>query len=115
MKILLGFLLVYSFPKQVSHKNESGFMDFRLVSMGGFFWLKCLCWLIRLCWLYSKLRNLCEKVMNILVHEELRLHYLFPSIGGGGRDRPILAVAVLEIALVCNHNCTTRIIFSFVF
>lgn len=51
--------------------------------------------------------------MNNLVHEEL--HYLFASIGGGRRDRAVFAVAVLEIALVCNHSCTTKIIFLLCF
>ena len=46
--------------------------------------------------------------MNNLAHEELRLQYIFASIGGGGRYRPLLAVAVLEKPLVCKHNCTTK-------
>lgn len=53
--------------------------------------------------------------MNNLAHEGLCLHYVFARIGGGGRDRPLLAVAVLEKSLVCKHNCTTKSIFLLCF
>jgi len=49
--------------------------------------------------------------MNNHAHEELCLCYVFASAGGGGRDRPLLAVAVLEKPLVCKRNCTTNNIF----
>lgn len=61
------------------------------------------------------LRSLYERIMNNPAHEELRLCYVFASIGGGGRNRPLLAVAVLVKSLVCKHNCTTKNIFLLCF